>query len=298
MQHEKDSNNKEPIKVIGAMYPRTGTLSFKTALDRLGFKTFHMFDVISSPYFTSLMHMALEGNDEPLFEAIAEAGYNATTDFPMSIIWKQQFSRFPNAKVVLTFRDPYEWFESFDCLNDSYKALCGWPITWVTDAIKRPLEDILTHKSVGKIFGSKEPCYTFEKVAELPMVTRWWAPWVSYPVSLPLSREDCVDAYRKFLAEVRATVPKEQLFEWTPDGSFPLLAKFLGVDPPDFDFPHLHKREELYILGNIFIFFAWTWPFWCGLMVYITFVLLRFLLGRVFPIISYFIKGKTKRKIA
>lgn len=38
-----------PIEVIGAGFGRTGTYSLKAALDTLGYKTHHMFEIVGDP---------------------------------------------------------------------------------------------------------------------------------------------------------------------------------------------------------------------------------------------------------
>jgi hypothetical protein len=37
------------------------------------------------------------------------AGYEGSCDFPSAVYYKQQMRAYPNAKVILTVRDPEKW---------------------------------------------------------------------------------------------------------------------------------------------------------------------------------------------
>ena len=79
---EKYEKQKE-LKVIGAGMPRTGTKSTKAALEKLGYKVFHM-DEFNSHGLGSLMTKALLSDyylDE-FTNVLLSMGYNATLDMP------------------------------------------------------------------------------------------------------------------------------------------------------------------------------------------------------------------------
>jgi hypothetical protein len=98
------------LQVIGAALPRTGTLSLKFALEMLGVgRCYHMTEFILHPEhrwkwaFARLRPALLD----PLWET-----YSATVDSPGCTMWRPLAARFPQAKVILTRRDPDSWFES------------------------------------------------------------------------------------------------------------------------------------------------------------------------------------------
>jgi hypothetical protein len=98
------------LKVIGAGLPRTGTLSLKFALQRLGFgRCYHMTEFILHPEHSPLWAGAVDGRADwdRLFH-----GYQATADFPGCLFWRELADHFPHAKVVLGVRSPESWFES------------------------------------------------------------------------------------------------------------------------------------------------------------------------------------------
>ena len=100
-----------PLKVIGAGLGRTGTLSLKMALEELGFvKCYHMIEVIGHPDHISVWDAAARGEKvdwEKLFE-----GYQATVDWPGCELFEEYTRLWPDAKVVLTVRDPERWHHS------------------------------------------------------------------------------------------------------------------------------------------------------------------------------------------
>jgi len=99
------------LKIIGAGFGRTGTNSLKIALEELGFeKCYHMIEVIKNPSHMSQWTNIIEGGDadwESLFD-----GYQAAVDWPASAYYKELTLAYPDAKVILSVRDPERWYES------------------------------------------------------------------------------------------------------------------------------------------------------------------------------------------
>ena len=89
------------IKVIGAGYGRTGTMSTKQALNHLGFPCYHMEEVMRRE---NSHHAAfwLEVAEQPAgiqhgWQTVFE-NYSATIDFPSSCVWREQMDAYPEAK--------------------------------------------------------------------------------------------------------------------------------------------------------------------------------------------------------
>ena len=88
------------IKVIGAGFGRTGTLSLKFALEKLGYdKCYHMLEVYGNPGHTDVWLQAAHGQ-MPDWNALF-AGYQATVDWPSCNFWQAQMQAYPDAKVIL-----------------------------------------------------------------------------------------------------------------------------------------------------------------------------------------------------
>src|SRR5690606_29421362 len=107
------------LEVFGAGAGRTGTLSLRKALETLGFTPCH-----------HMLHLLETPDELPLWERVADgepgdwskiyAGDRAGVDWPGARYWREITAAFPNAKVILTVRDPESWYES--ALNSIYPA--------------------------------------------------------------------------------------------------------------------------------------------------------------------------------
>jgi hypothetical protein len=93
------------IQIIGAGLGRTDTTSLKVALEQLGFTPcYHMSELFQHPdhakvWRTAAIEKAVEWT--ALF-----GGYQATVDFPGCSFYKELMDAYPDAKVLLTVRDP------------------------------------------------------------------------------------------------------------------------------------------------------------------------------------------------
>src|SRR5512134_1982263 len=99
------------LQVIGAGLGRTATLSLKFALEHLGFgPCYHMAEVFAGARRNIPLWLdVVQG--KPSWNAVFE-GYKSTTDYPACTYWRELAAFYPEAKVVLTTRDPDSWFES------------------------------------------------------------------------------------------------------------------------------------------------------------------------------------------
>jgi len=118
--------------VIGAGLGRTGTMSLHAALNSIGYKTYHMKEILFEgaglKFWVDLAEERLrqEGGNESeenkretnalarrAAQDIVESGYNATTDFPSIFIYRELMDLFPDAKVILSVRSSGDvWSES------------------------------------------------------------------------------------------------------------------------------------------------------------------------------------------
>ena len=117
------------LEVIGAGFGRTGTLSLKSALEKLGFsRCYHMYEVAENRHHLPVWLAAVRG-DSVDWHALFE-GYRASLDWPACSHWRAQLEAFPEAKVLLSLRDPERWYES---VMDTI-----WRITHATSFSNRP----------------------------------------------------------------------------------------------------------------------------------------------------------------
>src|SRR5215212_7838314 len=100
------------LEVIGAGFGRTGTMSLKVALEQLGYgPCYHMVELFEHPDHVERWEAAVRG-EEPVDWEEVFAGYRATVDWPGAAFYKELSERYPEAKVILTVRDPDRWYES------------------------------------------------------------------------------------------------------------------------------------------------------------------------------------------
>ncbi|MFZ5913715.1 MAG: sulfotransferase family protein [Pseudomonadota bacterium] len=99
------------LSVIGAGFGRTGTLSLKGALEQLGFgPCYHMIEVIKNPHFSAYWEAI--GDGAPAGWDRVFQGYRASVDWPACAYYAELAAHYPDARVILTRRDPGAWFDS------------------------------------------------------------------------------------------------------------------------------------------------------------------------------------------
>jgi hypothetical protein len=118
------------MKVIGAGFGRTGTMSLKVALEQLGYgPCYHMVELFEYPDDVERWEAAVRG--EPVNWKEILAGYRATVDWPGAAFYKELAERYPEAGVILTVRDPERWYESarntiFNLQGAASPRAAGW----------------------------------------------------------------------------------------------------------------------------------------------------------------------------
>ena len=99
------------LKVIGVGFGRTGTLSLKLALDELGLgPCYHMVETIAYPEHDAMWLALARGETHDWRPSLA--GYTSTVDWPGLMIWRELAAASSDAKIILTMRDPEEWYAS------------------------------------------------------------------------------------------------------------------------------------------------------------------------------------------
>ena len=203
-----------PIRVIGAGLGRTGTLSLKVALEELGFaRCYHMSEVIAHLEDARVWDAAARGERvdwETLFQ-----GYQATVDWPSCSFYEELMRHYPDAKVVLTVRDPERWYES--ACHTIYvvrQAFPGWIMAFFPRMriFRRMLDRLIWD---GTFHGRFE------------------------------DRPFAIDVFNRHNEQVRRVVPPERLLVFEVREGWEPLCAFLGVPvPAGKPFPHLNDTAE------------------------------------------------------
>jgi len=99
------------LTVFGVGLGRTGTDSLKKALEILGFgPCYHMFEVLADQKRVD-QWVSLSQGETPDWDNIFD-GYHSSVDWPAAHYWREIAAHFPDAKIVLSVRDPEHWFKS------------------------------------------------------------------------------------------------------------------------------------------------------------------------------------------
>jgi hypothetical protein len=86
-------------------------MSLKAALEELGFsKCYHMIELLMNPQQVAYWEAA--SAEKPVdWDALFE-GYQAAVDYPACRYYRELMAQYPEARVILTVRDPGSWYES------------------------------------------------------------------------------------------------------------------------------------------------------------------------------------------
>jgi hypothetical protein len=213
------------LTVIGAGFPRTGTTSMKAALERLGFgPCHHMFDILTNPARVDRWLPLADGADvdwEHVFE-----GFRATQDWPASHFWRELAQAYPEAKVILTVRDPHAWYVSMKGLlaNRPGQALPE-DVPEAAAAMLRGMARLgpVLDRIFRSVFGADR----------------------AFEDGLP-EEEAAVAAFERHAAAVREGLPPERLLVFDVREGWEPLCRFLGVDVPAGEpFPHLNDAASM-----------------------------------------------------
>ncbi len=204
------------LKVIGAGMPRTGTLSLKTALEQLGFgPCHHMTEVFVHPEQWPLWERIGDGHDVEWEEIFGP--YRSTTDAPGVYFWRQLADRYPDAKVILTERDPQRWYDSMAATIFSPQH-----------------RQSLQASPVGAIIAK--------------LARRSWPNRDEAVRSGPPPREVLIEMFEAHNAAVRREIAPERLLIYQVAQGWEPLCAFLGVPVPETPFPRVNNTDDFHAL--------------------------------------------------
>ena len=198
------------LKIVGAALGRTGTNSLKLALEQLGFgPSHHMFEVRDQPEQLPYWQAAARGELPDWDEVFAN--YRACVDWPSARFWREIAAHYPDAKVLLTLRDPNKWFASVHATI--YPVIMGRE--------------------------EREPGHlrdTMEMAAEI-IVEQTFGGRLD-------DRGHAIAVFRAYEEEVRRTIAPERLLAYDVSQGWAPLCAFLDVPVPETPFPRTNTSEE------------------------------------------------------
>jgi len=207
------------LKVIGAGFARTGTLSLKAALEELGFgPCYHMSDLINN-LDTQLGFWNNAVRKKTVDWQSFFANHQAAVDFPASLFYQELMQVYPDAKVILTVRDPSKWY-------DSVRETIVPPRPFYADFLDFVKAPFSPYHMLGVKFR--------------PMTRFMWHTPYNGKFD---NKQHAMSVFTQHIETVKRTVPAERLLVFEVKQGWEPLCNFLNVPvPQDKPFPYLNER--------------------------------------------------------
>jgi len=188
------------LEIIGAGYGRTGTESLREALTVLGFgPCHHMHEIRDSPEKAKPWHDHF-CSGAPLDLDLLFDGYRSQVDWPGAHLWREAAAHYPDAKVILSTRDPEAWWASYAKTIKVFRETEMPPEAPHMRQIQEFVEVFL-----GERFATKD-----RAIAD----------------------------FEAHVAAVTSAIPAERLLIYELGSGWAPLCDFLGVPVPDRSYPH------------------------------------------------------------
>jgi len=222
----RNSTRTVPMEVLSLGMPRTATLSMNEALRILGYADpYHFANILENirdcDMWCDALNAKFKGKGRFCKKEFDQLlGHCAgVTDVPCIMFWEELHAYYPEAKIVLVERDTENWSRSMSILIRGLldDKLSRYVLQY-TDPFWWGRVFGLSNLYLGILFGSHDPNQ---------------------------AEANAISAYQKHYANVRATIPKEQLLEYHLGSGWGPLCEFLGKPIPDLPFPHQNEAEAL-----------------------------------------------------
>ena len=194
------------MQAIGAGWGRTGTTSLAEALERLGAGPCLQIQTLwDHPELADLWNAHYDGADIDWVSALA--GWDSIVDWLGSWQWETYAQLWPEARIILSVRDPDEWYASVRA------SIHQWTAPG-TNIAPPPVARVL------------------QRVWEVD-----FGGW--YRVLAPAHAIACFRRHNQYVID---TCPPRRLTVWTAVQGWAPLCRALDVAEPDEPFPHLNPR--------------------------------------------------------
>lgn len=195
------------LRIIGAGFGRTGTMSLKLALEALDLgPCHHMKHVIGDNLQTQLWTDAVAG--KPDFDRIF-ADFTSAVDWPSAAFWPDIAAAYPEAKIILSSRSADSWYSSFsETILGIILARDKWPES--ARAWFEMQEEVIINRSLG---GKTD-------------------------------RQGIIAAFEANEAAAKSLIPKNRLLVFEAKNGWEPLCAFLGKPVPSIPFPRTNPKED------------------------------------------------------
>jgi hypothetical protein len=175
-----------------------------------------MVEVIKNPSHLRRWTEIMQGGKAD-WEALFK-GYQAATDWPVAAYYKDLMNIYPDAKVILTVRDPESWHRSV--MNTIYQVGRGF---------------------FGRVSRMIPSVHQFLDAMEK-------AIWQDVFHNRLEDKAHAVEVFKNHIEEVKRVVPKERLLIFEARQGWEPLCSFLNVPVP-IDKPYPHRNKGAWVRG-------------------------------------------------
>ena len=192
------------LKVIGAGFGRTGTMSLKVALEQLGFaRCHHMVECFTEgPKHWKQWTDALNGNAD--WDSIFD-GFEATVDFPACTSYRALADFYPDAKVILSVRPPEKWYTSTQ-----------------ETIFSEPWQNWLRTSDAAPFMLATINNYFDDRMHD---------------------REHLIARFNQHIEDVTSAIAPDRLLVFEAKQGWEPLCKFLDLPVPEGDFPNINDTD-------------------------------------------------------
>jgi Sulfotransferase domain len=208
------------LAVIGAGFGRTGTLSLKAALEELGLgPCYHMREAIQHLEHAPMWEAAARGEAVDWDRVLG--GYRATVDWPGAAFYEQLSQNYPEARVILTVRDPDRWYDSASAtIYDVGKAGASPFLRMLALAVP--------------------PLNRFRRARHMIDTVVWQGTFNGRFGD----RHYAIRTFQDWNRRVGERIPADRLLVYEVTEGWAPLCRFLDAPVPDTPFPHLNDVQS------------------------------------------------------
>mmetsp|Transcript_7765 Transcript_7765/g.15514 ORF Transcript_7765/g.15514 Transcript_7765/m.15514 type:complete len:288 (-) Transcript_7765:274-1137(-) len=230
------SPSNAALEVIGSGYGRTGTDTLREALNELGYKTYHMREIMKGQLLSDIKvwHDQIE-NDcsdvEALRDMFEKGGWTAAVDLPASLCYERLMKAYPKAKVIHTERKSAEqWW------NSASNSIMIVGTIFPYNIFYNRIPFFRTHKAMSdamwsRVLGGKNVTVDDD----------------DFPQAY---KAEFLAAYEANNARVRKVVPRKRLLIQDHSKGWTDLCTFLNKEVPDIPYPHVNTLNDFYKFAN------------------------------------------------
>jgi hypothetical protein len=198
------------LQIIGAGFGRTGTHSLGLAIEKLGLgPCYHTYEIAKNLGHRELWAKAIAGR--PVDWDALFTGYRSAVEWPAVAFFPEIIGHYPQARVVLTLRDPESWYESAQATILEALELS----TLNPDPVKRERSRLMHRLVLEHTFAGR---YRDKAYA--------------------------IKVYQRHIQNVVEIVPAERLLQYYVKDGWEPLCKFLDKPVPAEPFPRLNERAD------------------------------------------------------